>query len=207
MQAYLVRRAGIAANAAELDAALTRLRTAEHRQAVPGAQWLRSYAVREPDGRLGLACVFLADRRDRLLAHAQQVQLAATEVNAIVQRLPGRAFERTHAVLVRRRACWPAGAATAVALPERVPRGEAAHGVRRLHSYVVLEADGTRGTWCLYAGGDVAAVRGHAAATGWPLDTAVPVLGRIVFRDEPPARPSSGPTRPDPLNPFAGDHP
>ena len=207
MQTYFVRRVGIAANASELDAALTRLRTAEYGQRTLDAQWLHSYALREANGRLGLACVFVADSVSTLLHHAERNLLPAAEVLVIAKTLCSRPFEPTQALLVRRRACWcgPADGDPAWAFSRQSRRGQAAHGVKWLHSYVVDEIGGARGTWCLYRAVDGGTLQRHAASVGLPIDDAVPVLGRIVFRDEPSARLLPGPTRPDRSTPLSGD--
>ena len=136
MQTYLVRRVGIAANAAELDASLTRLRDGEDPQYGLEAKWLRSYALREPNGRFGLICIFLADKASTLLEHAKHILLPATEVSAVSQTLQSRPFAPAQAMLVRRRACWRSQteADTASDLPRRALRAETAHGVEWMHA-------------------------------------------------------------------------
>lgn len=189
MQTYLVRRIGIAANAAELDAALTRLRAAE--EGAGAVRWLHSYALREADGRFGLACLFLADEAGALRQHAERHRLAAAEVLPITRTLQALPFLPTHAVLVRRRDCWhepTQGGDPAADFSRRARSAEADHGVAWLHSYVVDEGGGTCGTWCLYRSASLRALREHAASAGLTTEQAVPVLGRILFRDEPTAR-------------------
>ncbi len=195
MQTYLVRRIGIAANAAELDAALTRLRAAEGDPIAGTTRWLHSYALREADGRLGLACIFLADNAGTLRQHAERHRLAASEVLPISRTLQALAFSPTHAVLVRRHGCWHEPAQNgdpAADFSHRARSAEADHGVSWLHSYVVEEGGGACGTWCLYRSASLDALRVHAASAGLPAEEVVPVLGRILFRDEPRARHPSG---------------
>ena len=80
MQTYVIRRPGIASTGAELDAALTRLRAFEDKQLARNVQWLRSYALREADGRFGLTCVFCADSAQTLAHHAELTALPADEL-------------------------------------------------------------------------------------------------------------------------------
>lgn len=183
MQTHVVRRIGIAANAAELEAALMRLRSTEGR--VPQAQWLHSYAVCEPDGRFGLACVFKATDAATLLRHAEQCKLPAHEVLPVDGTLFEQAFAPTRVYLVRRRGVWPAGTDLSRHgdTVRRVADEVIGREVSWLHSYVVREADGRLGTVCLYQGIDPAALARHAARAGLPADEIVPVLGRIVLRE------------------------
>ncbi len=200
MQTYLVRRTGIADNAAELDAALTRLRAAEGGPHTGSAQWLHSYALREVDGRLGLACVFLANDARTLRDHAECHRLPAAEVLPITRTLQVLPFVPSQVVLVRRRGCWsepaPDSSDPAADFSRRARLAEADHGVAWLHSYIVEEGGGICGTWCLYRSASLDALREHARSAGLPADEVVPVLGRIVFRDGPGARRHPGPQSP-----------
>ncbi len=80
MQIYLLRRRGIASGANRLNAALTRLRELEEAPSALQARWLHSYALREDDGRFGLACVFEADSARTLRRHAELTRLPAEEI-------------------------------------------------------------------------------------------------------------------------------
>ena len=180
---HVVRRVGIAANAAELEAALMRLRATEGR--VPQARWLHSYAVCEPDGRFGLACVFEAADAATLRRHAEACGLPAHEVLPLAHTLVEQAFAPTRVYLVRRRRAWPPGTdlGRQGAVARRVAEAVIGREVSWLHSHVVREADGWLGTVCLYQGIDPTALARHAARAGLPADEIVPVLGRVVVRD------------------------
>lgn len=102
MNTYIVRRRGIAAGPNELDAAFTRLRAVEEDRALGprGARWLRSYVLRERDGRYGLACVLLAEGVAALQAHAAATGLPADEIMPLLGRIvfsadPGDAMTPT----------------------------------------------------------------------------------------------------------------
>src|SRR5690242_4483591 len=92
MPTYLVRRRGIAANAKELDAALTRLKSLEERPSL-WARALHSYALREDDGRFGLICILAADDLRAVHEHARASLLPAEEI----VRLAGTRIERPFA--------------------------------------------------------------------------------------------------------------
>lgn len=187
MHTYVVRRTGIAAHAAELEAALMRLRSAETQALAPQARWLRSYALCEPDGRFGLACVFAATGVPALQRHAARCHLPAQEIVPVAGLLQEQAFAPTRVYLIRRRGAWPAGTdlGRGGAVAGRMAAGIAGQ-VSWLHSYVVHEDDGSLGSVCLYQGIDAAALGRHAARAGMPAGEVLPVLGRIVFRDSAP---------------------
>jgi hypothetical protein len=194
MQTYVISRPGVAASAAELDAALTRLRSFEDQPAALQARWMHSYALREADGRFGLSCVFEADSVDTLEQHAAQTRLPAREILAVAATVPVRAFAPTRVYLVRRRNHWRSAAELerSVATSRRVGDEDFAREVTWLHSYAVNEADGTVGTVCFYQAVNAQALREHALCAGIPLDEIVPVIGRIVFRDDPKPQPAHG---------------
>ena len=191
MQTYLVRRPGVAATAAELDAVLARLRTFEERPHALAAQWFRSYAVRETDGRFGLACVVAADGTQTLKRHAALTKAPAQEILPVAGTLLARRFAPTMVYLVRRRSFWKtlADLEQGAARSRRIEDEEMAREVCRLRTYAVAESDGTLGTACLYQAVDPMALARHAARAGMPADEIIPVIGRIVFRGEPQAQP------------------
>jgi hypothetical protein len=197
MQTHIVHRPGIAASAAELDAALTRLRIFEE-AAMPAARWLHSYASRQADDRFGLICVFEADGATALERHAELTGLPAAEILPVAALLRVQPFAPTKVHLVRRRSFWPSAAEldSSATVARRIADEEMAREVSWLHSYAVRESDGTLGTVCLYQAVSPAALREHARRCAMPADEIVPVLGRIVYRDD--ARPEPSPERGDP---------
>lgn len=60
-------------------------------------------------------------------------------------------------------------------------------GVRWIRSYVVQEASGELGTFCIYEGESPETIRAHAAASGMAADEIVPVLDTVVVRPDPVA--------------------
>lgn len=57
--------------------------------------------------------------------------------------------------------------------------------VRWIRSYVVSEADGRVGTFCIYQASDGDAIREHARRVGMPGDEFYPVMTTVVVRDDP----------------------
>jgi len=188
MQTYVVRRPGIASNGTELDAALTRLRAFEDDSSALNARWILSYALREADGRFGLACVFQADSVQTLMQHAARTRVRAQEILPVASTVLVRKFAPTMVYLIRRRNFWKTAAdlERSAAVSRRVGEEEMARAVSWLRSYAVEESDGTLGTVCLYQAVDSDALRQHAARVGMPADEIIPVLGRIVFRQDAP---------------------
>ena len=192
MHTHVVHRPGIAAGAAELDAALTRLRAFEEQTPTLPARWLHSYALREADGRFGLVCVFEADGAPALEHHAAQTGLPAAEILPVATTVHLRSFAPTLVYLIRRREVWLSEAEhdRGAAESRRIGDEEMVREVSWLRSYVVRERDGTLGSVCLYQAISPAALREHARRCAMPADEIVPVLGRIVYRDDPRPQPT-----------------
>lgn len=183
MQTYFVRRPGVAANAAELDAAFTRLRWAENDSPAPRARWLRSYALRETGGGYGLACLFDAEEAGALRRHAEQTGLPAEEVLPVATAMIARPFAPAMVYLVRRRAFCRSAAEVdrqMAGLP-RIAAQAMARELSWLRTYLVAEDDGTYGTVCLYQAIHGEALREHARRAALPVDEVTAVIGRVVF--------------------------
>jgi hypothetical protein len=193
MPIYVVRRPGIAATAAELDAALTRLRAFESQPDRRDARWLRSYALREADGRFGLACIFEANAADTLRRHAAETSVAAGEILPVAATLIVQPFAPAKVYLVRRRSHWQSAAdlQQSAAIARRVGVEEMASEVSWLRTYAVHEDDGSLGTVCIYQGVDGQALSRHAERVGMPADEIFPVIGRVLFQPDPDSQPAA----------------
>lgn len=194
-QTYLVRRGAVAASASELDAALTRLRSLEEQPpAALDARWLHSYALREPDGRFALACVFRADAADTLRRHASLAALPVQDIAAVQSTRVLRPFAPTKVYLVRRHGVGRDAAQfeRRLATARRIADEDMPRQVSWLRSYALQEGGGALGTVCLYQAMDPGALREHASRAGLPIDEITPVFGRLVFRDDAdPSQPTS----------------
>lgn len=193
MQTYFVRRPGIASTGAELAAALTRLRAFEDESSALNARWMHSYALRETDGRFGLACVYEADSVQTLMLHAEQTRVRAQEILPVSATVFMRPFAPTMVYLIRRRnfCKTPADFERSPVVSRRIGDEEIAGDVRWLRTYGVKENDGTLGTVCIYQAVDSDALRQDATRVGIPADEIIPVLGRIVFREDTLRQPIS----------------
>lgn len=183
MPRHVVLRRGIAATAADLDAALTRVCAFEERASAHSVRWRQSYVLREADGRFGLACLFDADDAAALERHAQLVRLPANEVLEVAATLAHRPFAPTRVHLVRRRtlAATPAEAEQRLAAARRAADALAPQTVFELNSHLLREPDGAIGSLCLLQALDAAALRRRDRRCELPGDDAIAVLGRIVF--------------------------
>jgi hypothetical protein len=192
MQTYVVRRPAIAATAAELSAALMRLRSFEEKPHSLIARWIRSYALREADGRFGLACVFQSDSVQTLERHAELTKAPAQEILPVAATVLVRPFAPMMVYLIRRRNFWKTAAdlEKSAAISRRIGDEEMAREVSWLRTYAVTESDGTLGAVCIYQAVDPKALSKHAARVGMPADEITPIIGRIVFREETPEQPA-----------------
>jgi hypothetical protein len=89
--------------------------------------------------------------------------------------------------VIRRPSAWAdlrelelAGAKSA-----RVGNEEMPDQVRWIRSYVVQEADGRIGTFCVYQAADGPAIRDHARRVGMPGDEFYKVITTVVVREDP----------------------
>jgi len=89
--------------------------------------------------------------------------------------------------VIRRPSAWAdlrelevAGAKSA-----RIGNEEMPDKVRWIRSYVVREADGRVGTFCVYQAADGAAIKEHARRVGMPGDEFYKVMTTVVIRDDP----------------------
>ena len=91
--------------------------------------------------------------------------------------------------VIRRPSAWASDAEleTVAARSARIGSEEMAHLVRWIRSYVVTEADGRLGTFCIYEATSEDAIRNHAARVGMPGDAIWPVKATVVIRPDPAA--------------------
>jgi hypothetical protein len=67
----------------------------------------------------------------------------------------------------------------------RIGNDEMADRVRWIRSYVVKEADGRIGTYCIYQARDPESIVEHARRVGMPGNEIYPVATTVVVRDDP----------------------
>jgi len=73
MDLFVIRRPGAWATVAELEAAAAKSAKIGSEQMADRVRWIRSYVVREPDGRIGTVCIYQARDEAALHEHARRV--------------------------------------------------------------------------------------------------------------------------------------
>jgi hypothetical protein len=90
MNLYVLRRPSVWANLQELVEAGAKSAEIGNEQMADRVRWIRSYVVKEPDGRLGSVCVYQAHDPESIREHARRVGMPADEIlpvlNTIVVR-------------------------------------------------------------------------------------------------------------------------
>ena len=65
MELYVIRRLGAWANLQELEAAGAKSSKVGNDEMPDRVRWIRSYVIKEPDGRIGTVCIYQAkDTKD-----------------------------------------------------------------------------------------------------------------------------------------------
>ena len=90
---------------------------------------------------------------------------------------------------IRRPMGWktPEDLAEAAATSARVGDEEMSSDIRWIRSYVVIEADGTLGTICIYEASSPDKIREHAERAGLPATEIWEVADTVVVRQDPVA--------------------
>ncbi len=89
--------------------------------------------------------------------------------------------------VIRRPSAWANAEELKVvgARSARIGDEEMSDRVRWIRSYVVEEADGRLGTFCIYEAKDPASIREHARRVGMPGDMIFPVADTVIIRPDP----------------------
>ena len=90
MDLYVIRRPGAWADMQELEAAGAKSARIGNEEMSDDVRWIRSYVVREPDGRVGTFCIYEATGGEAIREHARRVGM------------PGNAFYEVLATVVVR---------------------------------------------------------------------------------------------------------
>jgi Protein of unknown function (DUF4242) len=90
---------------------------------------------------------------------------------------------------IRRPMGWktPEDLAEAAKVSARVGDEEMSNDIRWIRSYVVIEADGTLGTICIYEASSPEKVREHAERAGLPATEIWEVADTVIVRQDPVA--------------------
>ncbi|HJS40354.1 MAG TPA: nickel-binding protein [Sphingomicrobium sp.] len=80
MQTYAIRRQNAFADQADLKQKAARSGEVLEKDLPDHVRWLRSYVVKEPDGRLGSICIYEATDVFAIRDHAHRAAIAADEI-------------------------------------------------------------------------------------------------------------------------------
>jgi hypothetical protein len=84
MDLYVIRRPGAWATPQELQAAGAKSAKVGTEEMSDRVRWIRSYVVKEPDGRLGTVCIYQARDTDSIREHARRVGMPGDEIFPIL---------------------------------------------------------------------------------------------------------------------------
>jgi hypothetical protein len=84
MDLYLIRRPGAWADLQELEAAGAKSAKIGEEEMAERVRWIRSYVVKEPDGRIGTACIYEARDEESIREHARRVGMPGDAILPIV---------------------------------------------------------------------------------------------------------------------------
>ncbi len=80
MDTYVIMRRGAWASAEELGTAAARSKKVGEEEMSEDIRWIRSYALSEPNGRVGTVCIYQASSPEAVREHARRADLAADEI-------------------------------------------------------------------------------------------------------------------------------
>jgi hypothetical protein len=83
MNLYVIRRRSNWKDAAELEATASRSAQIGNEEMSDKVRWIRSYVVREDDGRLGTCCIYQAVSPEAIREHARRVGMRADEITPV----------------------------------------------------------------------------------------------------------------------------
>jgi Protein of unknown function (DUF4242) len=91
--------------------------------------------------------------------------------------------------VIRRPSGWrtPEDLQAAAGRSKKVGEEEMSSDIRWIRSYVVHEADGGLGTFCIYQASSVEKIREHAARAGIPASDIFEIADTVVIRADPVA--------------------
>ena len=85
MDLYVIRRPNAWANLAELEVAGAKSAKVGNEEISDRVRWIRSYVVKEPDGRFGTVCIYQARDPESIRAHARRVGMPADQIFPVVK--------------------------------------------------------------------------------------------------------------------------
>jgi hypothetical protein len=84
MDLYVIRRKSAWVSLQELEAIGAKSAKIGNDEMPDRVRWIRSYVVKEPDGRFGSVCIYQAKDLDSIREHARRVGMPADEIFPVV---------------------------------------------------------------------------------------------------------------------------
>jgi hypothetical protein len=85
MDLYVIRRASAWANLQEPEAAGAKSAKIGNEEMSDRVRWIRSYVVKEPDGRFGSVCIYEARDPESIRVHARRVGMPGDQIFPVVK--------------------------------------------------------------------------------------------------------------------------
>lgn len=85
MNTYVILRRGGWSDGKELEVAAGRSSRVGIEEMADRVRWIRSYAVNEPDGRVGTVCVYQGRDEESIREHARRAGLPADEIIPVAE--------------------------------------------------------------------------------------------------------------------------
>lgn len=84
MDLYVIRRPSAWASLKDLEAVGAKSAKIGNEEMPDRVRWIRSYMVKEPDGRYGSVCIYEARDPESIRAHAKRVGMPGDEIYPVV---------------------------------------------------------------------------------------------------------------------------
>lgn len=84
MDLYVIRRPGVWANLQQLETAGAKSAKIGNEEMPNRVRWIRSYVVKEPDGRIGTFCIYQAQDPESIREHARRVGMPGDQIFPVV---------------------------------------------------------------------------------------------------------------------------
>jgi len=85
MNFYVIRRPSAWANLQELEAAGAKSAKIGTEEMSDRVRWIRSYIIKEPDGRFGTVCIYNARDPESVREHARRVGMPGDQILPVVK--------------------------------------------------------------------------------------------------------------------------
>jgi len=128
MDLYVIRRPSAWANTAELEAAGAKSARIGNEEMADRVRWIRSYVVKEADGRLGSFCIYEARDPESIREHARRVGMPGDQIFPVVT-----TPHRPHRPSLGKRGCLRLLLTRRRPRPLRLPRTVVPLGSGRTH--------------------------------------------------------------------------